>query len=385
MKILRILPTMDPRYGGPVEGLKLSASFMDRWGHDTEIVTLDQPQAPYLTQVQHAVHPVGRWIRRYGYTPAMARWIARHGSRFDVAIVHGLWNHASIGGWHGLRKAGLPYVAFTHGMMDPWFRRDRLKYAAKQVFWRLWQGRVLRDASEVLFTSEEERLAARGQFFDFGYRDRVVAYGAAEPDQTSIDEIGPFRATIPGLGQRPYLLFLGRLHPKKGCDLLIDAFAAIADRHRDVDLVLAGPDDAGHGATLQQLSKVRGVASRIHWPGMVQGRQKWAALHGCEALILPSHQENFGIVVAEAMVCARPVLVSDKVNIWREVISSGGGLVAPDTVVGVEALLSEFLALPASARMNMGQRARHAYDRHFSAERAARDLTAVLEKAAENG
>jgi glycosyltransferase involved in cell wall biosynthesis len=382
MNILRVIAGVDPRGGGPIEGLRLSSEVLDAMGHRTEVVSLDAPDAPGLKQFPYPVHGCGPGMGKYGYTRRLAGWIAENAARFDVAVIHGLWNHASVGGWLGLRRARLPYVMFTHGMLDPWFRETYpLKHATKQAFWLWGQGRVLADAHRVLFTSELEMQLAQDAFWPYRVRPQVVAYGTSRPPKVSAEQIADFRVTLPGLGQRPYLLFLSRIHPKKGCDQLVEAFARLAGAHPEVDLVIAGPDQVGLKSELIDLATRAGVEGRIHWPGMLTGTAKHAAFAGAMAFVLPSHQENFGIVVAEAMAAGTPVLISDKVNIWREVEASGGGLVEADTAEGTYRMLSRFLVLPVTVRAEMSVLARAAYERSFSAEGAARDLAEVLEGA----
>jgi len=186
-------------------------------------------------------------------------------------------------------------------------------------------------------------------------------------------------------GDRRYLLYLSRIHEKKGCDLLIAAFARVAAEMPDVDLVIAGPDRTELRPRLEAQAAQLGIASRIHWPGMVLGDAKWGAFRGCDAFILPSHQENFGIVVAEAMACARPVLVSTRVNIWDEVVRGGGGLAEPDTIDGTEALIRAFYKMSEPERAAMGAKARETYLAHFEGQRVASDLIAHLERIVAEG
>jgi glycosyltransferase involved in cell wall biosynthesis len=115
---------------------------------------------------------------------------------------------------------------------------------------------------------------------------------------------------------------------------------------------------------------------------MVKGAAKEAAYAGARAFTLPSHQENFGLVVAEAMSVGTPVLISTKVNIWREITAAGAGMAAPDTTIDTSAMLSNFLSLPEAKMAAMRQAARPCYDAHFSVERASEDLLAVLKEAA---
>jgi len=380
MRILRVIASVDPREGGPVEGLRLSAGAMRAMGHETEIVTLDDPGSDHVSGFPFPVHALGPTLKRYRYTPRLARWIGENAARFDAAIVHGIWNHASVGGWQGLRGSGLPYVVLTHGMLDPWFREAYpLKHWAKQAFWLLWQGKVLRDARAVLFTSEDERRLARGVFRGHTYREKVVRYGTAAPPPCSAAQERAFRASVPALGRRPYFLFLSRLHPKKGCDLLVAAFGAVAREHPEIDLVMAGPDQIGWKAALEGMAEEAGFAHRIHWPGMLTGAAKWGAYRGAEAFVLPSHGENFGLVVAEALACGTPVLVTDKVNIWREVDAAGAGLVCADREQDVRGMMLRFLERDGESRSAMQAAARLCHTAHFDIDAAARSLLAVLE------
>lgn len=340
---------------------------------------MDPPNAPWFAEFGVPVHAVGPGTRPYRYSPRLVPWLRQNRSRFDIAIAHGLWNYTSFGAWRGLAGA-LPYAIFTHGMLDPWFSRIKpVKHIAKQAFWTAIEGRVLRDAEAVLFTSEEERDSARDTFRGHkGYIERVVGYGTLPPPAGTTAQREAFLARAPALSDRPYLLFLSRIHHKKGCDLLIEAFAQAAASH-DIDLVIAGPDDNGYRAELEARAAHLGISARIHWPGMLSGDAKWGAFYGCEAFVLPSHQENFGIVVAEAMACAKSVLITDKVNIWRQVLATGGAFVENDDQAGVTSLLRRFLALEPDARAAMGQAALQGFRDNYDVSVAALRLADLLE------
>jgi glycosyltransferase involved in cell wall biosynthesis len=317
---------------------------------------------------------LGSGLGKYGYNPRYVSWMMENAKLYDAVIIHGLWNYSSLGAWRALRHLDVPYFVFPHGMMDPWFRDAYpVKHAAKQFYWWLGQGRVLRDAKAVFFTSEEERLRARNVFRGFSYAERVIRYGTADPIGNTESEMAAFFAAFPELVGRRFLLFLSRIHPKKGCDLLIRAFATSAVG-ADIDLVIAGPDQVAWALELKKLADSLGIGNRIHWTGMLKGQLKWAALRCAEATILPSHQENFGMVVAESMACSTPVLISDKVNIWREVKLARAGLVESDTLEGTRSLIRTFLGLPASERAQMRVAARDEFLRSFDIEAVAQDL-----------
>ncbi len=363
-------------------------------GHVQDVATLDPPDAPYLQGHslpggETTVIPLGR--PGGGAAPASVRvryaggavpWLREHLHDYDAAIVSSLWNHATLAARRALVGGPVPYVVFTHGMLDPWFRQTYpVKTAVKQLSWLVSEGPLLHHAAAVLFTSEEERTLARGAFRPYRVRERVVAYGTADVVGDPAVQSAAFRAAVPELGARRFLLFLSRIHKKKGCDLLVEAFADLADRDPGLDLVIAGPDETGLRAALERTATSRGIGARIHWPGMLKGDAKWGGFRTAEAFVLPSHQENFGIVAAEAMACGRPVLTTNKVNIWREIEAAGAGLIAPDTAEGVRDLLGRFLALTLEERRAMGERARACFLERFNVEGAARDLARVLQEA----
>jgi glycosyltransferase involved in cell wall biosynthesis len=386
VKILRIIASGDLAGGGPIEGVRRVGKALALLGHQQQIVTLDPIDAPFLAEsdtiaLGRPSYGVDRGMRAR-WAPSAPGWLRANLPNYDIAIVSGLWNHATLAARRALIGGPIPYVVFTHGMLDPWFRRTYpIKTAAKQLSWLLSEGPLLKNAAAVLFTSEEERRLARGAFWPYHVNERVVAYGTADVCGDSSAQVEAFHASVPDLGKRRFLLFLSRVHEKKGCDLLVRAFADIAANDPTLDLVIAGPDETGLRAPLAARAMELGVGERIHWPGMLQGNAKWGAFQACEAFVLPSHQENFGIVVAEAMACGRPVLITNKVNIWREVETDGAGLIADDTVAGVGELLVRFQALSSLERATMGERARTCFLRRFHIDEAARDLVRVLETA----
>jgi len=258
----------------------------------------------------------------------------------ELVIAHGLWQ------WPGIRaRAGRSsYLVFPHGMMDPWFKRTYLlKHLKKQIYWWYAQGRVMQDAYAVCFTTEEEKRLAQDTFFPYRpAREMVTGIGVGDPPYES-DACRPkFFEKFPQLKGKRLLLYLGRIHPKKGLDTLIKLWVHQNTNEEDV-LLLAGPLDKtdSYHRKLQSLSE---GDSSIEWPGMIEGEEKWGALSAAEALILPSHQENFGMVVAEACSVGTPVLLTDKVNLWREIEQSGAGCVASDDEAGISSLLGQWTA-----------------------------------------
>jgi glycosyltransferase involved in cell wall biosynthesis len=394
MRILHVIASVNPEGGGPIEAIISQGKIWVKMGHQREIASLDLPDDPWVKSCQVVTYPLGfrspafRQLRRWvpwlsnKYSPNFVPWLKQNASRYDALVVNGLWNYGSLGARLArLAPRSVPYVVFPHGMLDPWFKGAYpIKHVVKQLLWWASEGALLRDAGAVIFTSDEERALARKAFVPYNVREAVVGNGVPDISGDPNEQISAFRQRTPWISDRRFLLFLSRIHPKKGCDLLIHAFSKIAKQHPQLDLVMAGPDQVGWKQELQEMAVKTGAANRIHWPGMLTGNAKWGAFRSCEAFILPSHQENFGMVVAEATASAKPVLITNKINIWRKIEKSGAGFVFPDTLDGVSWGINQFIQLSQDASHDMGRNARICFLNHFSVEQAAKNLLDVIER-----
>jgi glycosyltransferase involved in cell wall biosynthesis len=141
---------------------------------------------------------------------------------------------------------------------------------------------------------------------------------------------------------------------------------------------MCGPDQVGWQAKLMEMAARLQISDRITWAGMVRGELKWGALRASEIFVLPSHQENFGIVVAEALACGKPALISNKVNIWREVQSSGAGIVGSDDLSGTCAMLKAWLEMSSQQKSDMRKRAYVCFLQNFEIVKASRTLIRTL-------
>lgn len=351
-------------------------------GIDVEVACQDEPDAPFLASLKFPVHALGqRWLGRFGLSPRLWTWLHANAPRFDAIVMNGIWIFPNMAVRSAALAAGKPYAVFTHGALDPWFNQKYpLKHLKKILYWP-FQYPVLRDAARVFFTSASERDLAATSFRPNQWTPQVVPYGASDPDGDPEDQIEAFYGKFPALRGRRYLVFLGRLHQKKGCDLLVRAFGTVAASAPDLDIVMAGPDQVGWQATLQQMAAELGIAGRIHWPGMLTGDLKWGALRAADAFVLPSHQENFGIAVAESLAARRPVLISNQVNIWPEIQEEGVGLVDDDTQEGTERLLRRWLSLTPAERDTMAARCHPTFLRRYSMKETTLAIRAVFEQA----
>ncbi len=346
MKILHAIQSVDFAGGGPIEGIvQLSKATSSMTQH---VVSVDAPDAKCVRDFELPLTALGPH-GFLGYSSRLKPWIAAHASEYDAVVIHGLWRYISYGTWRGLRNLDIPYFGFPHGMLDPWFKqRYPLKHFKKMFFWHWTEYPMLRDAKAVIFTCEEERLRSRESFSRYHCNEEIAVLGIHSPVGNAATQRQAFLENFPHLKNKRLLLFLSRIHPKKGCDQLITAFAQAAVRDPRLHLVMAGPDSLGWGKKLREMADSLGIAERITWTGMLGGDLKWGSYHAAEAFILPSHQENFGIVVAEALACGLPVLISNQVQIWREIENAQAGFVEPDSEAGTRRLIERWLdATPA--------------------------------------
>ena len=379
MKILRVIRSVDPAGGGPIEGIRQITPHLEALGASTTVASLDPAAAPWLERLPATAIGLGPVSGGYGYRRGLPQRLRALALEHDVVIIHGLWQYHALATWRALRCSDIPYFVYPHGMLDPWFKHSYpLKHLKKWAYWPWADYRVLRDARAVLFTSEQERRLARQSFWLYQAQELVVGYGTSAPSGDAERQRQLFMERFPQLAGKRLLLFLSRIHPKKGLDLLIEAFAAMAASDANLHLVIAGPDQLGWQVALQQRAAVLGIADRLSWPGMLSGDLKWGAFRSAELFCLPSHQENFGIVVAEALACGLPVAIAKSVNIASEVSAAGAGLVHEDTVADTKIALMQWLALEPADRALMGQRAAALFRERFDYGSVAGSLLPML-------
>ena len=308
-------------------------------------------------------------------------------SHTDFAVVHGLWQYHTLATRNACRRQRVPYIVCPHGMLDPWaLRQHPAKRLLKSINWGLVTRPVLKDAAAVCFTTEAEKEAASPRLQGISSLQRVAPLGVEGPVQDASALARAWRQNHPDLARRRLLLFLGRLHPKKGPHLLIEGFARWSRQNpteaQDFHLRFVGPADSDqYLASLHSLSEHQGlrVGDNLSFSGMLQGDSKWQELAAAEVMILPSQQDNFGLVVGESLACSVPVLLSDKVNTAPWITQAGAGFSSTPTVDGVVSLLSQWASLGPDSKSAMRLRARLLYESAFSPATAAQNFVATLQ------
>ncbi len=400
MNVLRVIANMKPSSGGPCEGIRNSIPELEKLGVHNEVVSLDEPDAQYLKEDKFTIYALGPGKAPWSYNAKLIPWLIEHMGRFDVVIVHGLWLYPSYAVFKAIQKLKSRHKTSTvkngkvpkffimpHGMLDPYFQAapDRkLKALRNSLYWKLIEGRVVNEADGLLFTCETELKLAREPFRPYQPKREInIGYGIAKPPPYTPSMQLAFLQHCQALDNGAYWLFLSRIHEKKGLEFLIKAYASLLQKKANVGkeipkIVIAGPGlETDFGKKIQtQVSKSHALRNAVFFTGMLSGDAKWGALYGCEAFILPSHQENFGIAVVEALACSKPVLISDQVNIWPEIAVFGGGVIAPDSLEGIYGMLETWLQKSAEEKMQIGKGALSSFESKFSIGPAAKQLLA---------
>jgi glycosyltransferase involved in cell wall biosynthesis len=379
MKILHVISSINPELGGPMEGLKNISSSFSAKGNHVEVVTLDSPESKFFFSENVKIHFLGPSLGKYNLNLKLIPWLLSNSIKFDVVLCNGIWQFHSLATWISSIFTKVPYFVFTHGALDPWFKYTYpLKHLKKCLYWPWAEYNVLKHANGVLFTTEEEKLLASKSFHMYSVKEFVINYGISEPTGDPEFQKSLFFEKFPNLREKDIFLFLSRIHPKKGCDILIKSFASIAKLNNKYHLVIAGPDQVIYKSELLSLIKQLNIEDQVTWTGMLKGNEKWGAIRASSCFVLPSHSENFGIVIAEAMACGVPVITTNKVNIWREVVSENAGLISEDDLSGFSENLSRWISLDCDEKKIMQENAKKCFKKYFSIENTVSSLLQVI-------
>lgn len=347
MKIVHVIPYMAPQAGGPpVVVDQLSRELVAR-GHQVQVLTTDlysdgdlswaaAERLPYNL----CVYP--SWKRnRYGFSQDFSRGLSTAVQECDVVHLHTLWTFASLAGARASLAANVPFVVMPHGMLDPnSIRRGWLK---KRLYGNWLEWPLIRRAARMCYTHPEEERLAR-QTCDRLPPGEIVELGVdAPPDVAAAELRESCLLRFPQLRDRTVVLFLGRLHAKKGLDLLIPAFDQVAEKHPAAHLLIVGPGDADYVASLHAEIARRGLSTKITLAGPLFGNDKWAAMAASHLFVLPSYQENFALAAVDAIRSGLPVLLSRRVNLWQDIVTAGAGRDCETNLASVASALESCL------------------------------------------
>ncbi|MEJ5961895.1 glycosyltransferase [Pedobacter immunditicola] len=362
---------------------------ISRFGINNEVVTLDDPQKHHCSTT-YIIHALGPSKGPWSYSGKLIPWLKSNLSRFDAIIVHGLWLFQNFGVSKALsdyrrnaaqqmsENAAPKLFIMPHGMLDPYFQRSssrKLKAIRNWLYWKLIEGKIINAAEGLLFTCKEECRLANEPFTPYQPKNKlIVGLGITAPPAYTLLMKEAFQTKCRGIENHSYILFLGRIAEKKGIDLLLHAYEKLfihslaKKKEKLPKLVIAGPGlETSYGKKIYSMVYQNPfLKSSVFFPGMLENESKWGAFYGCEAFVLLSHQENFGIAVVEALACAKPVIISNQINISREINEADAGLIEDDTMEGTLKAFRTWLHMSDHEKLEMRNRARMCFENEFA-------------------
>ena len=352
MKVLHVIPAVAPRYGGPSQaviemclalrqtGLEVDLCTTDADGDGHLAVELDKPTV-YRGVRTHFFRR--DWSEAFKFSRSLQRWLEENVAQYDIVHIHAVFSHATHAAARACRRYQIPYIVRPLGTLEPWSMQQ--KRSRKVLAWRLFFRRVLREAVAVHYTTEQEQqLTERSLNLDKG----IVIPNGVDEALLTVESVGKFRGQYGIPAGAPVILALSRLHPKKGVNLLLEAFLTLRAKGKLAawHLVIAGDGEPHYVEELKKIAHGTGVEAAVHWTGWIEGDAKFAALAEADLFALSSFQENFGIGAVEAMACATPVLLSRQVGLASEVLTAKAGWVVNLDAAGLRDGLLEATSAP---------------------------------------
>ena len=381
MRILQIVPSVSLVYGGPSQMVLGLSKALAAEGIEVTLITTnsngDTDQPPLEVPIARPIKQDGYKIiyfpcspfRRYKFSLGLLQWLAKNAHRYDLAHIHALFSPVSTAAATIARIKKLPYILRPLGTLDP--ADLQKKKQLKQIYGNLLEKPNLSGAAGIHFTSPEE--AKVSERYGTKTKDLVIPLGVDLP--SNIPNPGIAKTKFGLNPDYPLILFMSRIDPKKGLDLLLPALEQLLATELNFHFVLAGanPQDADYENKIKHTIATSPLATKTTITGFVQGELKLALLQDADLFVLPSYYENFGIAVAEAMAMGLPVVISDRVHIWQDIQSAQAGWVTPCEIEKLTETLKIALA-SSTERKQRGENARQLTQAKYSWQAIAKEV-----------
>lgn len=342
IRILRIISSLDPKYGGPSKTIIDSSEILKKQGFKIDILTSDRKDSNFFKSKKINIINKGPAIGNYRLNFKLFFWLLKNRKNYDQFIIHGIWEFNTLIARILLKKS---YYVFTHGQLDPFFKSQYIKKIKKQIYWILFEKKNLLNSKSLLLTSEKEKKLLSNTYVNTkNIRMSVIKYGIKKPEFNRKESIKEFYSKFPKLKNKKFLLYLGRFHKKKGCEILIRSIKKMTENKKNVYILMAGPDN-DYKVKLKKMANKLHLNNNIFWSNMILGNLKWGAITASKGMVLSSHGENFGVSLVESLSCSRPILTTNKVNIYKEILKSKAGYVSKNNISSFYLILKKFYSL----------------------------------------
>ena len=379
LQICHVVVSINENAGGSSVAVSSLAEALTTKGISSHIFTLNYPNiGEQLISSEVNLHSYDAdLIAQYlaAYHPGASYGLQKLAATdLDLIHNHGLWLFPNLYARQSALNNSLPLITSPHGMLDSWSLRR--SYWQKQLVWYLYERKNLTSANVFHATSREEYLSIR----DLGFQQPI----ALIPNGVYVENLDtkPSRDILinifPELKEKKWLLFLSRIHPKKGLDNLLFAWDNIATSFDEWHLIIAGPDLIGYQAKLESIVTGLGLEQQVTFAGMLSGIIKQAALNNADLFVLPSYSENFGIVIAESLANAVPV-VTTKNTPWEDLLTYNCGWWIENNQQALTLALTEAMEMSPQQRKAMGLKGRNLVKQKYSWDFVAREMASVYQ------
>jgi glycosyltransferase involved in cell wall biosynthesis len=411
VNVLHVIPSVAAKEGGPSFAIKAITEALAREGVQVTVATTRlQDSGVAGEENAGSGHGEGAAASDRGYNIicfprdfepykisfGLTRWLGQNVTKFDLVHVHALFSFSSTMAARIARQHSVPYVVRPLGVLNRWGMENR-RPILKRVSFRLVELPILLNSAAIHYTSNAERAEAASldpRLAEHRSATISLPIERAEPGDAEV-----FRASHPALKKQRVILFLSRIHPMKGLELLIDAFAMVREKNKDVALVIAGEGEAAYERELRERAtrQQHGARSTEHgdekqgdkqgkekeeaiiWTGHLSGEMKAAALATADVFVLPSASENFGIAAAESLAAGIPTIVSEEVALSSDIRRYDAGVVVKRDVQQLAGAISDSLSNKERAAGLAANGRRLAEDR-YSPEAVGRALHELYQK-----
>jgi len=385
MKILHVTASMSSEWGGPTKvvteiteklvekGVKISIFSPFKRGGGLNVINPKGIELQLFPQ-----NFIDRLWTSYSWD--FARAIKQNVHKFDIIHIHEIWNYPNYVASWAAKRAGKPYIVTIHGALDPWCLNH--KAFKKKIYALLIQKRILREAS-VIHAITNEEIKQIKNFVNNNNNIIMIPNGINPEDFINLPSRKELEKLYPELIGKKVLLFLGRIHPIKGLDLLAKAFVIIARERDDVCLLIAGPDSDGYKDKIMQTLKKGHVLNKAIFAGMLKGQKKLIALGGADIFILPSYSEGFSMAILEAMISNLPVIITHQCNFPEIAEYEAGIVIEPDLKQLAEAL--NILLNNSKLCKKMGENGKRLVLENFTWDKIADKMIKIYEDILETG
>ena len=378
-KILRIITSINPKFGGPTATIIDTSLMLIKQGFEVDILTSDMKKNFFFKSNKIKIINKGPTIfGNYNFNLKQFLWLRKNRNKYDAFIVHGLWQFKTLMARILLKEK---YFVFIHGQLDPFFSENFFNRFKKKVYWFLFERKNLLYSKPILLTSQGEKRSLKKTFVNTaGIKKEVVRYGIIKPIVNKKKILKKFFKKFPTLKNKEFYLFLGRFHEKKGCEIIIESVKKLKDNFKNIILFVGPITESKYELEVKYLIKKYNLQKKIIISDALSGDLKWGAIIASRAMVLASHGENFGVSLVESLSLGKPVITTNKVNISNEILKFKAGFISRNQTKKFSYILKKFDNLKNKDLIKLSKNARNCFKKNFDLSLTKNDLGSVLKK-----